>query len=314
MDLATFLQHCINGLTLGGMYALVALGYTMVYGIIELINFAHGEIFMIGGFLGLIAMSLCMGLGITSPILLLIAAFAVAMPLTALLGFTIEKTAYRPLRNAPRITALLSALGVSIFLYNLMSRVYPDAQEFPTLIQGGFSFSFGEGSGTSVVLRYVDIFNILASVALMIGLQFLVKQTKLGKSMRAVAQDREAALLMGIDVNRVIAATFIIGSALAAAGGIMNGLTYETIKFDVGYKVGIKAFTAAVLGGIGNIQGAMLGGVILGLSEGLVPPLLDAAGVPEALDYRELVAFVILILTLTILPTGLLGERVQEKV
>ncbi len=316
MDISTFLQHCINGLTLGGMYALVALGYTMVYGIIELINFAHGEIFMIGGFIGLMAIGIAASLGFTSPLLLLFAAFIVALPLTGLLGFTLEKLAYRPLRNTPRITALLAALGASIFLYSIMSRVYTDAQEFPTLIDGGFEFHLGgtENAAGLVVLRNVDLFVMIVSIVLMIGLQFLVQRTKLGKSMRAVAQDREAAMLMGIDVNRVISATFIIGSVLAAAGGILNGLTYETIKFDMGYKVGIKAFTAAVLGGIGNIQGAMLGGVILGLSEGLAPPILDAFGVPEALDYKDLVAFVILILTLIVLPTGLMGERVQEKV
>ena len=313
MDLGTFSQHCINGLTLGGMYALVALGYTMVYGIIELINFAHGEIFMIGAFIGLLVAGVLFELGLTNPLFLLLLTFLIAMPLTGLLGFTIEKLAYRPLRGSPRITALLSALGMSLFLYNLMSRIYPDAQEFPKLIQGSTSFHLGPGT-SEVVLRNVDIFIMAGSVTLMLGLHYLVQQTKLGKSMRAVAQDREAAMLMGVDVNRVISATFIIGSILAAAGGIMNGLTYETIKFDMVYEIGIKAFTAAVLGGIGNIQGALLGGIILGLSEGLVPPILDAFGVPEALDYKDLIAFVILIITLTVLPTGLLGERAQDKV
>jgi branched-chain amino acid transport system permease protein len=230
------------------------------------------------------------------------------MALTSVAGVAIERVAYRPLRNSPRITLLLSAVGMSIFLQNLVMLAYSrDMQPFPRVIQGGFDLK-------GVIIDHIQIFILVSSIALMVGLDLLVQRTRLGQAMRAISQDIETALMMGIDINQVIRLTFVIGSAFAAAGGIMNGLYYGGIKFDMGFIVGIKAFSAAVLGGIGNLRGAMLGGVILGLSETLLVAILSAAGVPEAFDYKDVIGFAILIAVLIFKPSGLLGERVSEKV
>jgi branched-chain amino acid transport system permease protein len=307
MSPTAFFQQLVNGLTLGGMYALVALGYTMVYGIIQLINFAHGEIFMVGAFVGLAIMHLLNRLGVNDGFSLGLA-FAGSMALTSVAGVAIERVAYRPLRNSPRITLLLSAVGMSIFLQNLVMLAYSrDMQPFPRVIHGGFDLK-------GVIIDHIQIFILVSSLALMVGLDLLVQRTRLGQAMRAISQDIETALMMGIDINQVIRVTFVIGSAFAAAGGIMNGLYYGGIKFDMGFIVGIKAFSAAVLGGIGNLRGAMLGGVILGLSETLLVAILSAAGVPEAFDYKDVIGFAILIAVLIFKPSGLLGERVSEKV
>ena len=308
MSLTAFFQQLVNGLTLGGMYALVALGYTMVYGIIELINFAHGEIFMLGAFFGLSALALVSRLGITNAGVSLGLAFLAAMPLTALLGAAVERVAYKPLRHSPRITVLLSAIGMSIFLQNLAMLTYSrDLQPFPRSISGGITLH-------GVVLENIQALVVISSLLLMLALDLLVHKTRIGQAMRAIAQDMEGAQMMGIDINQVIRITFMVGSALAAAGGIMNGLYYGAIKFDMGFIVGIKAFTAAVLGGIGSLRGAMLGGFILGLSETLVVALLSAAGMTEAFDYKDVIAFAILIIVLIFMPSGLLGEQFQEKV
>lgn len=307
MSLSAFFQQLVNGLTLGGMYALVALGYTMVYGIIELINFAHGDIFMLGAFLGLMVLNFLQGWGLPTGFALT-AAFGVSMLLTALIGAGIERIAYKPLRHSPRITLLLSAIGVSILIQNIvMLTCSRDLQPFPRSIGGGMTIQ-------GVVLEYIQILIASSSLLLMLGLDLLVHKTRIGQAMRAIAQDLEASQMMGINVNQVIRVTFMVGSALAAAGGIMNGLYYGGIKFDMGFLVGIKAFTAAVLGGIGSLRGAMLGGFILGLCETIVVALLSAWGLTRAFDYKDVIAFAILIIVLIFMPSGLLGEHLPEKV
>ncbi|MBI5115577.1 branched-chain amino acid ABC transporter permease [Candidatus Poribacteria bacterium] len=308
MSPTAFFQQLVNGLTLGGMYALVALGYTMVYGIIQLINFAHGEVFMVGAFLGLLALSFAAQLGLEGVAFTLCLAFLVSMVLTSLVGMAIEHVAYRPLRQSPRITLLLSAVGMSIFLQNLVMLIRSrDLQPFPRIITGGVNIQ-------GVILDYIQILIAVASLVLMLALDLFVNRTRLGQAMRAIAQDMEAAQMMGIDISHVIRLTFMVGSGLAAAGGIMSGLYYGGIKFDMGFIVGIKAFSAAVLGGIGSIRGAMLGGFVLGLCETLLVAFLSAAGVTEAFAYKDVIAFAILILVLILKPSGLMGERIVEKV
>jgi branched-chain amino acid transport system permease protein len=308
MSPTAFFQQLVNGLTLGGMYALVALGYTMVYGIIQLINFAHGEVFMVGAFLGLFVLSVAARLGVEGVAFTLCLAFLVSMALTSLVGMSIEHVAYKPLRQSPRITLLLSAVGMSIFLQNSVMLVRSrDLQPFPRSITGGMNIQ-------GVILDYIQILIVVASLVMMLALDLFVNKTRLGQAMRAIAQDMEAAQMMGIDVSRVIRLTFMVGSSLAAAGGIMSGLYYGGIKFDMGFIVGIKAFSAAVLGGIGSIRGAMLGGFVLGLCETLLVAFFSAMGVTEAFAYKDVIAFAILILVLILKPSGLMGERIVEKV
>ncbi|MCP4667556.1 MAG: branched-chain amino acid ABC transporter permease [Deltaproteobacteria bacterium] len=293
----------INGLTIGGIYALIALGYTLVYGILFMINFAHGEIFMFGSFGGFAALTYFANSGWadTHPFLSITAAFLAAMAVSSILGALLERIAYRPLRNAPRLAPLISAIGASIFLQNVMMliikarmQVYPDviAEEFVEL--GWVSIS------------YFQIFIILGSVVLMSGLYFFIQKTRTGKAMRAVAEDREGAALMGIDVNRIIVTTFVAGSSLAAAAGVMVGMYYTQINHMMGFIPGIKAFTAAVLGGIGNVPGAMLGGFFLGLAEAFGVLFMPA-------EYKDVIAFGLLVLVLIFRPRGILGEVVSER-
>jgi branched-chain amino acid transport system permease protein len=314
MTLQEFLQHLVNGFTLGGMFALVALGYTMVYGILELINFAHGDIFMVGSFLGLFALNFLMGHGIDQMWVALPAALIFAMAGAAALGVTVERLAYRPLRGAPKITVLVSAIGASIFISNFVMltagrnlKPFPQLKAFSDVSSEGFVMG-------GVSIQYIQIVIVALSVVLMFALDAFVNRTRLGRGMRATAQDPEAAQMMGVPINRVIVLTFILGSALAAAGGVMNGLYYGGIKFSDGFIIGVKAFTAAVLGGIGNIRGAMLGGFVLGLCETVIIALLNAARVPEAFDYKDAIAFLILVAILTLRPSGILGSHVPEKV
>ncbi|MCD6296090.1 MAG: branched-chain amino acid ABC transporter permease [Deltaproteobacteria bacterium] len=297
------IDQVINGLTIGGIYALIALGYTLVYGILFMINFAHGEIFMFGSFGGFAALSYFVNSGFsdTHPGLSIAAAFLAAMLISAILGALLERIAYRPLRNAPRLAPLISAIGASIFLQNVMMliikarmQVYPDIIEEEFLEFGRFSIS------------YFQIFIISGSVLLMVGLYLFIQKTKTGKAMRAVAEDREAASLMGIDVNRIILITFVIGSALAAAAGVMVGIYYTQINHMMGFIPGIKAFTAAVLGGIGNVPGAMLGGYFLGLAEAFGVLFMPA-------EYKDVIAFGLLVLVLIFRPSGILGEVVSER-
>lgn len=299
-----FIQQVTNGLTIGLIYALIALGYTIVYGIIQLINFAHGEVFMVGGYLCLLVITLCAGLftGIGGSILFLILVFFFAMLGTAILGLIIERFAYRPLRTAPRLAPLITAIGVSFLLQNAVMLIFgPTDKSFPNLIPVQ-QFYFG-----AVILTNLQILIGVVSVLLMVGLQFFIKYTRTGKAMRALADDREAASLVGIDANRIISIAFVIGSALAGAGGVMFGMYYHTINFHDGYLAGLKAFTAAVFGGIGNVPGAMIGGLLLGVLEGVGAGYLSS-------EWKNVFAFLILILILLFRPTGLLGSRVVKKV
>jgi len=298
------LQQLVNGLTLGSVYALIALGYTMVYGIIELINFAHGEIYMLGAYMGIVTFTLLTTLHLTAPDsgVTLLLMMIVAILFCGAYGVTIERLAYRPLRTAPRLSPLISALGVSIFLQNfVMLAQGPKDKGFPELfIQGGIDLPGGRISA-------IQLFIIATSVLLMFALHLLVRRTKIGKAMRATAQDKQMASLVGIDVNQVISVTFLIGSALAAVAGVMVGMYYGLINFYIGYMAGIKAFTAAVLGGIGSIPGAMIGGVLLGLIESLGAGYISS-------EYKDVFAFAILVLVLIFRPSGLLGDDSSKRV
>ena len=299
-----FLQQVVNGLTIGMIYALIALGYTMVYGIAQLINFAHGEVFMVGAYFGLVAQGLAARFFPQSAAFCCITPFVFlfAMAGTALLGIGIERFAYRPLRNAPRLAPLITAIGVSFLLQNTVMLIFgPSDKNFPPIFEVK-KYSYHNVSFTSLQLLIAGV-----SLGLMALLHWFVKYHKVGKAMRALADDRRAASLVGIPVDQVISAAFLIGSALAGAGGVMFGMYYNTINFHDGYLAGLKAFTAAVLGGIGNIPGAMLGGVLLGVLEGLGAGYLSS-------EWKNVFAFFILILILLFRPSGLLGTRVVKKV
>ena len=290
-----FVQQVVNGISLGAIYALIALGYTMVYGIIMLINFAHGDIMMVGAFVGFYSITL-FGANI-------VVAMVFAMVACALLGVIIEKIAYRPLRNSTRIAALITAIGMSLFLeYMTIFLLGPQQKVFPQS-----AFPLKEYHALGLIIANKDIFIIVSAVVLMVILQFVIKKTRTGKAMRAVSADLEAAVLMGINVNKTISITFAIGSALAAAAGVMVGVYYNTINPLMGIIPGLKAFVAAVLGGIGIIPGAMIGGFVMGILETFV------SGYGSSL-YRDAVAFGVLVLILLIKPTGLLGRNTGEKV
>jgi branched-chain amino acid transport system permease protein len=290
-----FWQQLLNGITLGSTYALIALGYTMVYGIITLINFAHGEIYMAGAFIGLLLVTVLK--------LNIFLAMILAMAFCMIMGVVIELIAYRPLRKSSRLSALISAIGVSIFLSTLALLIFgADAKGFPEEAFVSKQISLG-----SVTISTLQILIIGVSALLMIALEFIVHKTKIGKAMRATSQDYHTASLMGINVNQVISFTFGLGSALAAAGGVLVGLYFKSVSFNMGLMAGLKAFSAAVLGGIGSIPGAMLGGVFLGVAE----VMGVAAGYSS---YRDAIAFAILVLVLLIKPTGLLGRKIQKKV
>jgi branched-chain amino acid transport system permease protein len=302
-----FVQELVNGLTLGSVYALIAIGYSMVYGILKLLNFAHGEVYMIGAFVGYGVLVVCGGAA--SPMfpiyLLLPFMFIAAMIGSGVLGVVIERFAYRPLRNAPRIAPLITALGVSFFLENSVLLLF-GAQ---TRIYNTSDFiSFG--TGIHVGALDIDIVRILViglSVALMFALRMLVSRTTLGKSMRAVATDREAAEMLGIDVDRTIAMTFFLGSALAGIAGVMAGLVFNQVFNLLGFTAGLKAFTAAVIGGIGSIAGAMLGGILIGLAESFTTGYISST-------YQNLIVFGILIVVMLVRPAGLLGRAPLQKV
>lgn len=295
-EIGQILQQIVVGLSLGSIYALVALGYTMVYGIIKLINFAHGDVMMVGAYAGWFAT--------TTLHLSFIPALLIAMLVSAILGVLIERIAYKPLRNATRIASLITAIGVSFFLeYGGMLVVSPQMRTYPPV----FPETTYNIAGSGIIIKYGDIVMIVTSITLMVLLHVIVKYSKTGKAMRAVSYDTEAALLMGINVNNTISATFAIGSALAAAAGVLMGVYFNTINPLMGIIPGLKAFVAAVLGGIGIIPGAMVGGFFLGLTESFVSGL-------GASTWRDAVAFLILILVLIIKPSGLFGKNVREKV
>jgi branched-chain amino acid transport system permease protein len=299
-----FTQQLINGLALGAVYALIALGYTMVYGILQLINFAHGEVYMLGAYLGIIVLGVLTYLGLTAyslPLSLLLTAI-ISMVFCAAYGAVIERVAYRPLRNASKLAPLISAVGMSIVLQNfVMLAQGKEYKNLPPLFPSeGFTL-FGAN------VSPVQIFILTASILIMVGLHFFVARTRLGKAMRATSQDRVMAGLVGIDINQVISITFMIGSSLAAVAGVMVTLYYGVVHFFMGYLAGIKAFTAAVLGGIGSIPGAMLGGFMLGLIENFGASYISSV-------YKDAFAFLVLIIFLVIRPSGLLGQKSVDKV
>lgn len=298
--LQLFFQQLTNGLTLGAIYALIALGYTMVYGVIQLINFAHGEIFIVGAYISLTFITMIGSSGLPWGGMLVIGGVG-AVAGCAVLGLWIERFAYRPLRSAPRLNALITAIGMSFFLQNALMLLYGATdRQFPHLIPR----MRWEIAGVSVTSMQLVVWT--ASGLMMASLQGLVMFTKLGMAMRATAQDLKACALLGVPINTIIAVTFVIGSAFAAAGGMLFGLNYGTINFHDGYLMGMKAFTAAVLGGIGNIPGAMVGGLVLGLLESLGAGYLSA-------QWKNVFAFLILVVLLLFKPTGLFGERVAER-
>ncbi len=292
--LSQFFQQLINGISLGSIYALIALGYTMIYGIIKLINFAHGDIYMLGAYFGFFATT---QLGLS-----FIPAIILAMACAALAGIIIERVAYKPMRNAPRIAILITAIGVSFFLeYTMILLVSPQPRTFPAVFTP-VVYKIG-----SLVVNSQQIVILASAVILMAVLTFIVNKTKAGKAMRAVSFDTDAARLMGINIDRVISTTFALGSALAAAGGVLVGVYYNSIDPLMGMMPGLKAFVAAVLGGIGIIPGAMMGGIILGVVEAMVSGFISST-------LRDAAAFGILILILLYKPSGLLGKNVREKV
>lgn len=297
-----FFQHLVNGLSLGSVYALIALGYTMVYGVLQLINFAHAEVFMLGAFSGYYAASWLPPFARAPRFLVIL---SLAMAICAFIGTVIERFAYRPLRDSPRLNALITAMGVSMLIQAIGQLPFfmgPSPHFFPSLLPNTNLVSLG-----GVGLGSLQVVTLTSALALMVGLHRLVFHTKLGSAMRAVSFDGKTAALMGIDANRVIALTFIVGSALAAAAGILVGMSYPRIEPTMGVLLGLKAFVAAVLGGIGNIRGAMVGGLTIGLVEAM------AVGYGSS-SYRDAVSFGILILVLIFKPTGIFGRPLAEKV
>jgi branched-chain amino acid transport system permease protein len=301
-------QQLINGLTLGGVYALIAIGYSMVYGILGMLNFAHGEVYMIGGFTGWWALHfLSRGNELVVHAVTVIAIMIIAaMAVSGLIGILAERFAYRPLRNAPRMNLLLSALGVSIFLQNLVLN-YQGAKVRSFQISALIPESLRVIQIGPAVFSFMRLLVIGVTFLLMVLLSVMIKRTKIGKAMRATSQDIEAAAFMGIDVDKIVVLVFIIGSALGGAAGTLVALLFTQVDYYVGFQAGLKGFTAAVLGGIGNIYGAMLGGIILGLTESLAVTFLPSA-------YKDVVAFAILITVLIVRPWGLIGEKIPEKV
>ncbi|MGH8699849.1 MAG: branched-chain amino acid ABC transporter permease [Burkholderiales bacterium] len=305
-----FLQQLVNGIVLGSIYALVALGYTMVYGILGLINFAHGEVVMIGAMVALTVIQLLVASGIALPGPVIAAlGLLVAMPVCIALGYAIERVAYRPLRGAPRLAALITAIGVSILLQNAAMMVWGrQYHSFPALLPA----TPHQFAGATI--NDIQIFIVLLAAAIMLGLAWLVHRTRLGRAMRATSENPEIAGLMGVNINTVISITFVVGSALAAVAGVMISAYYGVAHYFLGSMLGLKAFTAAVLGGIGNLAGAMLGGLLLGVIESLGAGYIGAlTGGFLGSHYQDVFAFVVLILVLVFRPSGLLGERVAER-
>jgi branched-chain amino acid transport system permease protein len=301
-----FVQQIINGLTLGSIYALIAIGYTMVYGIIGMINFAHGEIYMISAYVGLIVITGLSMMGIEYMPVVLIITLTMAMLITSAYGWSVERVAYRPLRGSPRLVPLISAIGMSIFLQNYVQLAQGARNiALPPLISGGWRF--GDAAGFQVYLSYMQVMIALATTAAMVGLTLFIGRSRLGRACRACSEDRGMANLLGIDTDRVIALTFVIGAALAAVAGVLVGLYYGVVNPFMGFIAGLKAFTAAVLGGIGSVPGAMLGGIVLGLTESFTSAYLST-------EYKDVVSFGLLVLILLFRPTGLLGKPDVEKV
>jgi branched-chain amino acid transport system permease protein len=303
-----FLQQVINGLTLGSVYAIVALGYTMVYGIIQLINFAHGELVMIGAMVAFSVLNALAGTDLP-PLVIVLAGILVAVPACMLVGFAMERVAYRPLRGAPRLAPLITAIGISIILQHVALLLWSRSPlAFPQIVPF-VKFHIG-----GAIISGVQIAIILTSVLMMAGLTLIVYRTKLGIAMRATSQNPQVAGLMGIDIDRIIAFTFIVGAGLAAVAGVMVGTYYGIAHYSMGSLLGMKAFSAAVLGGIGNLAGAMLGGILLGVVEALGAGYIgDLTNNVFGSNYQDVFAFLVLIAVLVFRPSGLLGERVGER-
>ncbi len=304
--MAYFVQQLVNGLTLGSIYGLIAIGYTMVYGIIGMINFAHGEVYMIGAFLSIITFIVLSLAGITWIPLALVIVLLVSMAFTAAYGWTVERVAYRPLRGSFRLAPLISAIGMSIFLQNYVqltqgARVKP----MQPVIKG--SFALFEQDGFAVQVSYIQVFIWILTLVLMTAFATLIARTRLGRAQRACEQDRTMAALVGVDVDRTISLTFVMGASLAAVAGVIVTLYYGVIDFYIGFLAGLKAFTAAVLGGIGSLPGAMLGGLLIGLIEAFYSAYFS-------IEYKDVAAFAVLVLVLIFRPTGLLGKPEVEKV
>ena len=305
-----FIQQVINGLVLGSMYALVALGYTMVYGVLNLINFAHGEILMVGAMVGLSLLQLISHYAPGLPgIVQLLLAIVGAIPICVVVSILIERIAYRPLRNAPRLAPLITAIGVSILLQTFAMMIWGrNPLPFPQVLPSAPLHVAG------ALITPTQILLLILAVMAMLGLSLLVQKTRLGRAMRAVSENPRVAALMGVDANRVIVFTFAIGAALAAVAGVMWAANYASAQFAMGFTPGLKAFSAAVLGGIGNIYGAMLGGILLGLIESLGAGYIgDLTGGILGSHYQDIFAFIVLIIVLTVRPSGIMGERVADR-
>jgi len=297
-----FLQQLINGLTIGSLYALVALGYTMVYGVMKLINFAHGDLVAFSAYVGLTVFTQFFGSGATSFVSVIII-FIVTSIIVAFVGVLLERLAYRPLRTAPRLSAVVSALGASLVIQNGIMLIWgPNMQIFPADLLPSTTWNFG-----GVIISYTQFVILILSAVLMAALYIFINKTKMGTAIRASAIDQDAAKLMGINVNRVIVIIFVIGSMLGAIGGLFIGIYYRALTFDMGWLYGLNAFIAAIIGGIGSIPGAMLGGLMLGLFNALIAGYIST-------EWAETFTFVLLILILIVRPTGLLGEKTAEKV
>ncbi len=302
-----FIQQLINGVTLGSIYGLIAIGYTMVFGIIGMVNFAHGDVFMLSAFIALILLLIftqILGLGFLSIALFLV--LILSMLLTSLWAWAIERLAYRPLRGSFRLAPLISAIGMSIFLANLVQIAQgPRNKPAPTTLTG--VFTFGDGTGFTVTLSHRQILIVAVTAVLLAAFWYVVQKTPIGRAQRACEQDRRMAALLGVDVNRTISLTFIMGAALAAVAGLMFLIYYGVVHFNDGFVPGVKAFTAAVLGGIGSLPGAVLGGLLIGLVEAFWSAYFST-------DYKDVATFSILVITLVFLPSGLLGRPDVEKV
>ncbi|MEE1675186.1 high-affinity branched-chain amino acid ABC transporter permease LivH [Agarivorans aestuarii] len=301
-----FFQQLVNGLTIGSTYALIAIGYTMVYGIIGMINFAHGEVYMIGSYVAFIVLAALALMGLDSLPILLFGAFAISIIITSAYGWTIEKIAYRPVRGGNRLIALISAIGMSIFLQNLV-RLSQGSRDIamPSLITGGWTF--GPEDGFNLTISYMQLVIFVVTFVAMIALTTFITHSRMGRACRACSEDIGMANLLGIDTNKVISLTFVIGAALAAVAGVLLGIYYGVINPYIGFMAGLKAFTAAVLGGIGSIPGAVVGGLLLGITEAITAGYFST-------EYKDVVSFGLLCFVLLFMPTGLLGKPEVEKV
>ncbi|XXN63564.1 high-affinity branched-chain amino acid ABC transporter permease LivH [Enterobacter ludwigii] len=301
-----FIQQMFNGVTLGSTYALIAIGYTMVYGIIGMINFAHGEVYMIGSYVSFIVIAALMMMGIDTSWLMIAAGFVMAVIISSAYGWSIERVAYKPVRSSKRLIALISAIGMSIFLQNYVSLTQGSRDlALPSLITG--QWTLGESNGFAATLSTMQLVIWVVTFLSMLALTLFIRYSRMGRACRACAEDLKMASLLGINTDRVISLTFIIGAAMAAVAGVLLGQFYGSINPFIGFMAGMKAFTAAVLGGIGSIPGAMIGGLVLGIAEALTSAYLST-------EYKDVVSFALLIVVLLVLPTGILGRPEVEKV